>query len=105
MKFVSLSIQIIAGVPRRETNRSNPITQELLSMDGTTLTWTARIVRQEEKSPPLLSSPTNGDVEWAEVIKPGIGKGRRLVCESFLWDVVHDRLNGCCTELSTQDAV
>ena len=24
----------------------------------------------EEKSPPLLGSPTNGDVEWAEVIDP-----------------------------------
>ena len=59
----------------------------------------------EEKSPPLLGSPTNCDVEWAEVINPGVGKGRRLVCESLLWEVCHDRLNGCCTELSTQDAV
>ena len=58
-----------------------------------------------EKSPPLLGSPTNSDVEMAEVINPGVGKGRRLVCGSLLWEVCHDRLNGCCTELSTQDAV
>ena len=51
----------------------------------------------EEKSPPLLDSPTNGDVEWAEAINPGVGKGRRLVCKYFLWEVCHDRLNGCCT--------
>ena len=59
----------------------------------------------EQKSPALLGGPTNGDVEWAEVINHGVGKGRRLVCESLLWEVYHDRLNGCCTELSTQDAV
>ena len=38
----------------------------------------------EEKSPPLLGSPTNCDVERAEVINPCVGKGRRLVCESLL---------------------
>ena len=58
----------------------------------------------EETSPPLLDSPTNGDVEWAEVINPGVGKGRRLVCGFLIWEVCHDRLNGCFTELSTQDA-
>ena len=47
----------------------------------------------EEKSPLLLGSPTNCDVECAEVINPGVGKGRRLVCESLLWEVCHDRLN------------
>ena len=59
----------------------------------------------EKKSPPLLGSPTNGDVEWDEVINPGVGKRRRLVCESLLWEFCHDRCNGGCTELSTQDAV
>ena len=59
----------------------------------------------EAKSAPLLSSPTNCDVEWAEVINPGIGKGSRLLCESLLWEFCHDRLNGCCTNLSTPDAV
>ena len=59
----------------------------------------------EEESPPLLGSPTNSDVEWAGTINPGVGKGRRLVCESLLWEVCHDRLSGCCMELSTQDAV
>ena len=59
----------------------------------------------EERSPLLVGIPTSGDVEWAEVINPGVGKGRRLVSESLLWEVCHDRLNGCCTELSTQDAV
>ena len=39
----------------------------------------------EKKSPPLLGNPANGDVEWAEVISPGVGKGRRLVCESLLF--------------------
>ena len=43
--------------------------------------------KSEEKSPPLLGSPTNCDVEWAEVINPGVGKRRRLVCESLLWEV------------------
>ena len=59
MKFVPLSYllsyQIIAGVPRRETNRSTPITQELVSMDGTTSTWTARVVRQVKRNPHLFS--------------------------------------------------
>ena len=32
----------------------------------------------KEKSPPLLGSPTNGNVEWAEVINSGVGKGRSL---------------------------
>ena len=59
----------------------------------------------EEESPPLLGSPKNGDVEWDEVINPCVGKGRRLVCESLYWEVCHDRLNGCCTELSTQKAL
>ena len=49
----------------------------------------------DEKSPPLLGSPKNGDVEWAEVTNPCVGKGRTLVCESLV----------CCTELSTQNAV
>ena len=55
MKFVPLSDQIIAGVPRRETNRSTPILQELVSMDGTTSTWTARVVRQVKRNPHLFS--------------------------------------------------
>ena len=59
----------------------------------------------EQKSPPLLGSPTNCDVEWTEVINTGLGEEKRLVCESLLWEVGHDRLNGCCTELSAQDAV
>ena len=59
----------------------------------------------EEKSPPLLDSLTNGDVEWAELINPIVGKGRRLGCKSLLLEVCHDCLNGCCTEFSRQDAV
>ena len=58
----------------------------------------------EEKLTPLLGSPANGDVEWAKVINRGVGKGRRLVCEP-LWEVSYDRLNGCRTEFSAQDAV
>ena len=50
------------------------------NMDGTSSETS------EEKSPPHLGSPTNCDVEWAEVINPGVGKGRRLVCESLLWE-------------------
>ena len=80
MKFVPLSDQVTAGVPRRETNRSTPITQELVSLDGTTSTWAARVVKtSEEKSQPLPGSPTNSDVERAEVINSGVGKERRLV--------------------------
>ena len=107
MKFVPLSEQIIAGVPRRETNRSTTNAQERTSVHGRydfNLDST-RSQTSGEKSPFVLGSPTNGDVEEAEVINPGLGKGRRLVCESLLWEVCHDWLNDCCTELSTQDAV
>ena len=38
----------------------------------------------EEKSPPLVGGSTNSDVEWSEVINPGVGKGRKLLCESLL---------------------
>ena len=55
MKFVPLSDQIIAGVPQLETNRSTPITQELVFMDRTTSTWTARVVRQVKRNPHLFS--------------------------------------------------
>ena len=55
----------------------------------------------EEKCPPLLGSPTNCDVEWADVITPGVGKLRRLVCESLFGEIYHDRLNACYMELST----
>ena len=46
MKLVPLSDQFIAGEPRRETKRSTPITHELVSMDGTTSTSTAQVVRR-----------------------------------------------------------
>ena len=45
----------MAGVPLRDTNRSTPITQELVSMDVTISTWTARVVRQVKRKPHLFS--------------------------------------------------
>ena len=39
----------------RDTNRSTPITQELVSVDVTTSTWTARVVRQVKRTPHLFS--------------------------------------------------
>ena len=55
INFVPLSDQILAGVPRQETNRSTLITQELVYMDGTTSTWTARVVSQVKRNPHLFS--------------------------------------------------
>ena len=55
IKLVPLSDQIMAGVPLRDTNRSTPITQELVSMVVTILTWTARVVRQMNRKPHLFS--------------------------------------------------
>ena len=55
IKFAPLSDQIIVGVLRQERNHSTPITQELVSMDGTTSTWTARVVRQVKRNPHLFS--------------------------------------------------
>ena len=55
IKLVPLSDQIMAGVPLRDTNRSTPIAQELVSMDLTISTWTARVVRQVKRKPHFLS--------------------------------------------------
>ena len=55
IKLVPISHQIIAGVPGRETNRSLTITQEQLSVDGTTSTWTARVFRKVKRNPHLFS--------------------------------------------------
>ena len=76
IKFVSLSDQIISGVPRRETKRSTPITQELVFMVGKTSTWTVRVVRQVKRreTPPLLGSRTKGYVKWTKVTNPGVGE-------------------------------
>ena len=50
-KLVPLSDQITQGMPRRETNLSIPMTQLLVSIDGKTSKWTARVVRQVKKNP------------------------------------------------------
>ena len=55
IKLVPLSNQIMACVPLRDTNSSTPITQELVSMDVTISTWTARVVRQVKRKPHLFS--------------------------------------------------
>ena len=73
MKFVPLSDHIVEGVPRRETNRSTPITQELVSMNRTTSMDSMSSQTIEEKSPAFFGIPTNGDVEGAEVINSGAG--------------------------------
>ena len=91
-KLVPLSDQIMAGVPRRATKRSTLITHELASIDGTISTS-------------LLGSPTHSNVKRAEVVDPGVYEGRRLVCESFYWEVSHDWLDSDSSELSACDAV
>ena len=53
---------------------------------------------------PIFDSPTKSDVEWAKVFNPGIRNGRRLICDSLLWEVCRDWLNGCRTEFSVKNA-
>ena len=55
IKLVPLSDQIMAGVPQRDTNCSNLITQELVSMDVTISTRTARVGRQVKRKPHFSS--------------------------------------------------
>ena len=54
-KFVPLSDQIVLGVPRRAMNRSMPMTQELVSRDGTNSRCTALVVRQVKRNRHLFS--------------------------------------------------
>ena len=54
-KFVPLSDMMVVGVPRRAINLSTPITQELVSSEGTTSMCTALVVRQVNKKPHLFS--------------------------------------------------
>ena len=47
----AISDQMTEGVPRRAMKHSIPITQELVSIDGTTSKWTARVIIHVIKSP------------------------------------------------------
>ena len=53
VKFVPFSDQITSGTPRLDTNISIPITQLLMSIEGTTSKWTARVVKQLQLNVPL----------------------------------------------------
>ena len=63
----------MAGVRLCDTNRSTPITQELVSMDVTISTWTARVVRQVKRKPHIFS-----------VVKAAVREGMRLASEFLL---------------------
>ena len=80
MKFVPLSYRIIARcTPSGDEPLHSHYTgtsvhgRENFNMDSTSSET------KEGKSPPLLGSPTSCDVEWAEVINPGVDKRRTLV--------------------------
>ena len=82
------------AIPRREANRSIPVTHEVASMDRRSSIWTARVVKQVQKeSPPLLGSSANGDVKWAKVIDTAVGLGKRLLYKSFYWEFSCDGLS------------
>ena len=54
-KFVPLSDHKTDGTPRRAANLSIPITQLLVSLDGTTSKWTALVVKQVNRNPHRFS--------------------------------------------------
>ena len=55
--------QIMADVLLCDTKRSKPITQELVSLDATISTWTARVVRQVKSNPhPFLISTADSNM-------------------------------------------
>ena len=58
----------------------------------------------EEETLTLLGNPKHNYVERAEVVDPSDRDGRRLVCESFYWEVSHDGLKSCSTEYSASNA-
>ena len=59
----------------------------------------------EEETPPLLGSPMYSNIKRAEVVDPVVREGRRLVCESFYWEVSQNGLNSGSAKHSARDAV
>ena len=93
--------------PLRETNCSTPITQQIVSMEGTTLNWTGEHVKPDKrrKIPTLLDSPTNSNVEWAKVINLRLIKGGDRLRVSYFgglpWSVEWLRHGTFCTRRSS----
>ena len=96
--FLSLAIKLVPlfdqrtdGVPRRAANRSIPITQLLVSIDGTTSKWTARVVRQVKRNPQRFSvcRTFHGHVEGTKVVDSCVAEWRFSVCKSFPGKIGH----------------
>ena len=59
----------------------------------------------EEETLTLLGSPTHSNVMRAKVVDPCVREGRRLLWESFYWELSHNGLNGGSAKHSARDTV
>ena len=82
-ELVPLSDQVVLGVPRRAMSRSMPMTQELVSRDGTISRCTALVVRQVKRNPSFFSASANRNVKRTKVFHTRMIEGWLLISDTF----------------------
>ena len=81
-KFVPLSDQRVLGLARRAMKLSMLNTQELVSSDGTTLRFTALVVRQVKRKAPFFSVLLQIET-WSKLVNVCEGNRWLLITETF----------------------
>ena len=100
IKLVPLSDHKTDGTPRRAVNLSIPITQLLVSLDGTTSKCTARVVKPVNRNPHLFSVDL-GNVECTKVVYASVGKRWLLEGKSFLCKISLHRTDSLSSTFAT----